>query len=99
VIVNVKELEAWNLANAKARQAYRRQEGLETLPGSLVPGPIGTRGWPIRGWLLDALVECEMAERRAEVAELVAQMAQRELGVALLQIERLTRGEERAPDL
>lgn len=93
VNVNGKLLDEWNLANTKARLAYHHQEGIQSLPGSLNHRTEGLRGRPVRGWLLDALADRELAEARAASAERMAEAAMKELGLALLQIERLTRGQ------
>jgi hypothetical protein len=88
--VNGKLIDEWNLANTKARLAYHRQEGIQSLPGSLNHRTAGIHGWPTREWLLDALADCELAEARAAAAERLAEAALKELGLALAQIEELT---------
>jgi hypothetical protein len=90
--VNGKLLAEWNLANEKARQAYRLQQGIQSLPGGLNHRTEGLRGRPIRGWLLDLLADSELAEAKAAAAQHMADVAMKELGLALLKIERLTGG-------
>lgn len=96
--VNRQALDDWNLANQRAILEYRISQGHQDLPGGLNYRQGRVLARPVREWFLDALAAFELAKAQVAATKALADMALRELGAALNEIERLKGGQGQAQE-